>query len=121
MKRLLTLCWLVCGILAMLMVFKVSNEAGQLESDLKTAQREILRHQEAIHVLQAEWSYLNRPSEIADLAKRHLDMAPLSAAQIVEPNYLPLRHAESPELAAQGSRTDLLLKDILPAKLDSRP
>ncbi len=131
MKRLLTLCWLVVGILAMLMVFQVSNEAGQLEADLKASQRRILAHQEAIHVLQAEWSYLNRPAAIADLAKRHLDLQPLAAAQIIEPDHLPRKHAGPAELAAQDAAPDLLLpdlvlpdlvlRDILPVKLGTGP
>ncbi len=121
MKRLLTLCWAVCGTLAMLMVFRVSNEAEQLESDLKTAQRTILQHQEAIHVLQAEWSYLNRPAEIADLAKRHLDLKPLSAEQFVDLDHLPPRHTVSSAPGQPGSPSDVLIEDLHPVKLEPRP
>ncbi len=68
---------------AVLGLFQITNQVQGLERNLKGEYRAILESQEAIHALEAEWSYLNRPERIADLAVRHLKMGPLSAEQIV--------------------------------------
>ena len=91
MKKIAVICWLVSAPAAMLLAFQISGEVAGLEQELKAVQREILRDQEAIHVLQAEWSYLNQPAKIADMAARHLQFEPLLAAQYVAFEDLPLR------------------------------
>ena len=102
MKRLVVFLWLVTAPTAMLIAFQISDEVKGLEQQLKKVQHDILRDQEAIHVLEAEWSYLNRPAQIADLAGRHLDLGPLAAQQFVRLEDLPLR----PDgLAQEGSTT----------------
>ena len=102
MKRFAVICWLVTGAAAALVVFQVSHDVQRLEAELAITKRNILSHQEALHVLRAEWSYLNQPGQIADLAERHLDLRPLSSDQFVELQNLPLRSApaaddEAPE------------------------
>ncbi len=68
---------------AALFLFHIKQEVREMEEELGIAQRNILRHQEAIQVLRTEWSYLNRPARIAELAERHLAMQPLVARQFV--------------------------------------
>jgi hypothetical protein len=58
---------------------------------LRLVEREVLKEQRAIHVMAAEWSYINRPDRLADLARRHLDLAPLPAGRIVNIDDLPAR------------------------------
>jgi hypothetical protein len=76
---------------AALAVFYVSQTVTDLERELALQQRTIVQHQEAIHVLEAEWSYLNRPDRISLLAERFLALAPLSADHVVGINDLPQR------------------------------
>lgn len=83
--------WLIAVTAAALGLFYVSHTVERLEQELAREQRAILEHQEAIHVLQAEWSYLNRPERIADLAQRFLALAPLSAGHVVGIKDLPQR------------------------------
>jgi hypothetical protein len=61
-----------------------------LEQEIAETQRDILRDQEAVHVLEAEWSYLNSPARIAALAERHLGLAPIPAERVVGFEDLPL-------------------------------
>ena len=47
--------------------------------------------QDAIHVLQAEWAYLNRPQRLAELSAKYLSsFGPVFPSQIVTINELPL-------------------------------
>ena len=83
--------WLFVVTCAALAVFYVSQTVEGLERELALQQQTILKQQEAIHVLEAEWSYLNRPERISVLAERFLALAPLSADHVVSIKDLPQR------------------------------
>ncbi len=76
-----------------LFLFHIKQEVRELEQELGIAHRNILRHQEAIQVLRTEWSYLNQPARIAELAERHLGMQPLATRQFVGFEQIPYRSA----------------------------
>jgi cell division protein FtsL len=86
-----TLLWLVAFAVAVGLVFQIKYEVQELEGKLARTQAEIQRDREAIHVLRADWSYLNRPQRIARLAEKHLEMMPLTAPQIGRIGALPPR------------------------------
>ena len=77
-----------------------------LEGDLGQINRQILRDQEAIHVLGAEWSLLNEPARIADMSRRHLELTPFTAAQLANFADLPDRIALPP--APPGNPTTIV-------------
>src|SRR3546814_2974344 len=90
MRRFVILCWLVAGSVTALILFQIKQEVRVLEEEVAVTRREILNDQEAVHVLEAEWSYLNSPARIAALAERHLGLAPIPAERIVGFADLPL-------------------------------
>src|SRR3546814_17775043 len=79
MRRFVILCWLVAGSVTALILFQIKQEVRVLEEEVAVTRREILNDQEAVHVLAAEWSYLNSPARIAALAERHPGLAPIPA------------------------------------------
>jgi hypothetical protein len=82
MIRLGTFVWL--ALLTMIGVGLYQVELGVLakESELKQINRQIDANREATHVLEAEWSYLNDPTRLADLARRYTDLSPATPTQI---------------------------------------
>jgi cell division protein FtsL len=88
---------------AALFLFHIKQEVRELEEELGIAHNNILRHQEAIQVLRTEWSYLNRPARIAELAERYLDMQQLTARQFVGFGEVPFRSAGMAQTPAQTS------------------
>lgn len=64
-------------------LFQLKDKVAGLEDRLRAEREVIAEHQEAIQILQAEWSYLNRPGHIADLAERHLELTPVTTDRIV--------------------------------------
>ena len=82
MIRLGTFVWL--ALLTMIGVGLYQVELGVLakESELRQINRQIDSNREATHVLEAEWSYLNDPTRLADLTRRYTDLAPGTPTQI---------------------------------------
>ena len=71
-----------------------------LESELAVINSNIEREREAQHVLEAEWTYLNRPDRIEDLAQQLLPhLAPPAIDQLVAMEDIPFP-SEIPPSAA---------------------
>jgi hypothetical protein len=90
MRRVTIFWFLIAGCLGVAL-FLVKYEVQDREEQLASLHREILSNQEAVHVLEAEWSYLNRPSRLEALVRRHLDLVPLDATQLGQLDLLPMR------------------------------
>jgi len=93
----ITLLWvgLAAGVAAGL--FQVKYEVQALEGRLNRINRAVLADQQAIHVLKAEWSYLNQPTELSKraLALGVLDLKSVAATQIGAVADLPQRRPDS--------------------------
>ncbi|MGE0716452.1 MAG: hypothetical protein AB7P02_13505 [Alphaproteobacteria bacterium] len=81
-------------------VFQVKYEVQEMESRLVHLNRAILDDQQAIHVLKAEWSFLNQPARLEQFARRHLDLAPIGAGQLGRIEDIPLRPEFAPPPAS---------------------
>ena len=64
-------------------MFLIKHEVQILDAKLDQLHHDILTHQENILILTAEWSYLNQPSRIEGLARRHSDYRPTETKQII--------------------------------------
>src|SRR3546814_20509050 len=104
MRRFVILCWLVAGSVTALILFQIKQEVRVLEEQVADTRRTILEDQEAVHVLEAEWSYLNSPARIGALAERHLDLAPIPAERIIGFDDLPM--PDAPEQAPDEAPDD---------------
>lgn len=95
----ITLMWvgLAAGVAAGL--FQVKYEVQALEGRLNRINRAVLADQQAIHVLKAEWSYLNQPNELGKRAQEVLSLKPMAAAQIGAVADLPARSTDSNMIA----------------------
>lgn len=98
-----TILWLVLAAVSGVVLYQVSYRVAALEVELARVNRQILRERDTIHVLEAEWSYLNDPARLADLVQRHLALQPLTPAQMVAIEDLPL---PLPPLTADAGATD---------------
>jgi cell division protein FtsL len=74
--------WMAMAICAAIAAFVVKYEVRDLEDQLAALEGELVQSQESIHVLKAEWSYLNRPDRLTELAERYLDLVPMGPAQM---------------------------------------
>ena len=88
-----TFLWLILAIMVGFGLFHVKYQVQDLEEELARLNAAILKEQRQIHVLRAEWSYLNTPARLEELAARHLDLGPVETAQIGSLSSLPWRPA----------------------------
>jgi hypothetical protein len=71
-------------------LFQVAFEVSELDDELALLNRDIRTDRDAIHVLRAEWSFLNQPERLEELTRRHLDLLPVTGAQIAGTGAVPV-------------------------------
>jgi cell division protein FtsL len=86
-----TLFWSLLAALVGFGLFHVKYQVQALEDRLAKLNRDIVHEQAQIHVLRAEWTYLNRPEHIEELANKYLGLAAPKASQIGSISDLPMR------------------------------
>lgn len=111
-----TLLWLALAALVVFGLFHVKYQVAALEEELTRLNAATLREQNQIHVLEAEWSYLNRPSRLEELADKYLELKPMTANQLTTVADLPKR----PTLEDFAKDPSVIAK-ILPPRKPPQP
>ncbi|HEX6980354.1 MAG TPA: energy transducer TonB [Alphaproteobacteria bacterium] len=97
MIRLTTLIWVALASVVGFGLFQLKHKVQELEDELARLNRAVLAEQQAIHVLKAEWSYINQPQRLEALVLRHLDLQPMTPEQLGVLADVPMRtHEEAP-------------------------
>ena len=73
-------------------MFIMKNTVHDMEDELRTVTSDIEKNIQAIHLLKAEWSYLNRPSRIRELASKYTPLNNVDAKQIINYSALPFKY-----------------------------
>ncbi|ARJ66998.1 energy transducer TonB [Magnetospirillum sp. ME-1] len=84
-----TILWTLLAVSVGVVLFVVKYEVKDLEHRLAGLNAEIHRNQETIHILRAEWSYLNDPVRLRTLSEKHLGMKPVTPTQVATLDTLP--------------------------------
>ena len=104
MIRISAFVWIIVLGLLGVGLFQVKYNVQSKEAELRGINRQIEANRSAMHVLDAEWSYLNDPTRLADLTRRHTDLVPTQAGQLKHFADLPPRPASAqPSLPALSS------------------
>ncbi len=104
-------------------IFALKYEVQVLEERLSYLNAQIVKDQESIHVLRAEWSYLNRPVALEKVVKEHFVLEPIIAKRIRVIDQIPSRvipPAESETVPANAPVPQELTHQI-PPPLPSSP
>ena len=80
-------------------LFLVKYQVQDLDDELIGLNRSVVDERETIHVLNAEWSHLNNPARLQELAIRHLGMMPVEPGQLSSLDDIPAAKS-LPEQAA---------------------
>lgn len=112
MIRVSLVIWLIVAGAVAFGLYQVKYEVQHLEHQLSSVRQDIKQDRNALHVLEAEWSYLNRPQRLERLAEKHLEMEPATTKQVASVTHLPPRITHS--LPASAERDTLPKMDGVP-------
>ncbi len=71
-KLILALCLL--SLASIFILFEIKFHVENVKRELMEVNRQLIEEEEALHVLQAEWSHLNQPARLAALAAKYLNL-----------------------------------------------
>src|ERR1700681_2405245 len=91
MMRLLNICVIVALVVAAVYVYKIKFESTRKAEQVAKLRLDIRREHDAIAALRAEWSKLDNPVRIQELAQRHLTLRPIETRQFDQLDHLPER------------------------------
>ena len=118
MSRLINAVLFLFVLLGAFWLYQVKHEAKEEESRIVKLEKQIEDEKEALLLLKAEWSYLNRPERVQKLSERFADQLGLSEVQpyqIGTIGDLPERLQEPSEVGADKPTIDDFLKQAQPA------
>jgi len=72
-------------------VFEVESRVQSMRNELASLNKQIKNDKEAIHVLKAEWTYLNKPDRLKEMSQRYLDLDMVTIEQVKDVKSAPLR------------------------------
>ena len=94
MMRLLNICVIVALIVAAVYVYKIKFESTRKAEQVARLRLDIRRERDAIADLRAQWSKLDNPVRIQQLAQRHLTLRIIDSHQFDSLDHLPERPSE---------------------------
>lgn len=87
-------------------LFAVKYRVKAMEGELTRLNGEIVAEQEALRVLAAEWSYLNRPAVLAATARESLGLVAADPREDIRLDDIPQRLARPTDVAGASTDTD---------------
>jgi len=110
--------WLLLATCAGITLFLIKHEVQEREDRLNALHREILADQEAIQVLNAEWSYLNRPDRLERLIREFSENRTANQLQLTSLDMLPQLLGDPDDLSlANSSGNGIILPMIRPISI----
>jgi cell division protein FtsL len=100
MIRLLNICVIVALVFAAVYVYRIKFESTRKAEQVARLRLDIRREHDGIADLRAQWSKLDNPTRIQDLARRHLTLRIIDSHQFDSLDHLPER---PPDLVSPDS------------------
>ena len=63
-------------------LYHLKHKVATVEKDLRYTRSRILEIKESLHILRAEWGFLNNPHRLQKLNEQYLHLKPVNAKQI---------------------------------------
>jgi len=89
MSRLATVIWMVVIVAAALMLYMVKYQVQAIRNQATETASELEAEKEALHVVNAEWAYLNRPERLQQLASKYLAASDMTVDQVAQIEAIP--------------------------------
>src|SRR6185312_3876282 len=103
MNRLSTLIWMVVIVVAAFLLYTVKYQVQSLKSQIADTAQQLEAEREALHVVAAEWAYLNRPQRLQELAAQYLSAANAGVGQIADVQNIPFPRQTQASIVSDDS------------------
>ncbi|MFO1241692.1 MAG: hypothetical protein U1E36_00580 [Rickettsiales bacterium] len=80
--RKVNIVWMIGLVVAGLSLYQLKYTVRDIRADADHMQSELLKEQESLHVLRAEWAHLSSPERLQTLADKYLILVPVSGQQL---------------------------------------
>lgn len=115
------------AVLSGICLFILKYQVKEEERSLQKIHREILQNKREIHMLEAEWAYLNDPQRLLELVTTQTNWETISSKQISTLYDIPLRPKllpAAPEIIETEEKTKtpekpVVIKEIIPITTES--
>lgn len=74
--------WIAVIVGAALALYPVKYKVRDIRAEADRMEKQLLKEQESVHVLKAEWAHLTSPERLQTLTDRHLKLVPVSGSQL---------------------------------------
>ena len=93
-------------------LFQVKFKVQHLHREVAELQKQLEHEKDSIHVLKAEWAYLNKPERLQRLSSKFLELAEVKAEQIMitKPGSIIIAQAPEPSSFIQVENNNQLIK-----------
>jgi cell division protein FtsL len=119
MIRLLNICVIVALVVAAVYVYRIKFESTRKAEQVARLRLDIRREHDAMAELRAQWSKLDAPGRIQELAQRHLTLRMIDSRQFDQLDHLPERPPDPPPDAADPIGNLLDGRDVPTASIPS--
>jgi cell division protein FtsL len=89
MNRFSTVIWMLLIVAAAFLLYMVKYQVQYLRQQVAQTQKELEGEKEALHVVAAEWAYLNRPDRLQTLARKYLVSSEMTVDQVADIQAIP--------------------------------
>lgn len=81
--RIVSLLLMSCLVALSFAMYEAKYDTVEVEEKVSALRIKIQKERDAIAILRAEWSHLNRPERVERLARKHLGLVPVQARQMM--------------------------------------
>lgn len=105
MRRLSTFIFIIMIVVGAFMLYSVKYRVQDLRAQVVDTERELKAEKEMLHVVAAEWAYLNRPERLQSLANKYITSSRVTVDQVAEIEAIPFpTHMEASAVPEEGIR-----------------
>jgi hypothetical protein len=84
-----TIVWMVVWVIAAFGLYMVKYQVQAIKVEVAATEKQLREEKKSLHVLTAEWTYLNRPERLKFLSSKYLDLKPVKGQQLADFASLP--------------------------------
>lgn len=98
--------WMLFLVIGASGLYMVKYKVQAVKSQVMATEHQLSDETRNLQVLQAEWTFLNRPERLKQLAEKYLDVKPMRGQQLAEFSNIPYAGVD---MAAQDAPSSAML------------